>query len=409
MKTLFYRLQKFFGVDLAYVARGGFWLGVDQAAAIIISLALTVSFANLLSQQIYGTYRYILSIFGILTIFTLPNMDIAVAAAVSKKLEGSLFRALKERIRWGFVGAAASLLLSGYYFFNQDQTLGAAFLIVAAFLPFTDAFNLYGAVLKGKKLFKLKSQYSVIIRAVSALALVATLLLTSNPLLILLAFFVPYVFLRVGFFLLTIRKIPLNDSEDPRTIAYGKHLSAIQFLGALVNYLDNMLIFHYLGAAPLAVYAIAMAPITKVQQAFSVIPELAMPKFSARPLSETKAFLIKKILKALIFTAAGVGAYFLIAPPVFNLFFPKYFESVFYSQLLSLLLLALPFSLIYTMFQSQALKSHLYRYNIAIRVFQLVLVIILVPLYGIVGAIFARIIFQVFSVAVLLVLFRSAK
>ena len=94
---------------------------------------------------------------------------------------------------------------------------------------------------------------------------------------------------------------------------------------------------------------------------------------------------------------------------MFNLFFPKYFESVFYSQLLSLLLLALPFSLIYTMFQSQALKSHLYRYNIAIRVFQLVLVIILVPLYGIVGAVFARIIFQVFSVAVLLVLFRSVK
>ena len=81
-------------------------------------------------------------------------------------------------------------------------------------------------------------------------------------------------------------------------------------MGALVNYLDNMLIFHYLGAAPLAVYTIAMAPITKVQQAFSVIPELAMPKFSARPLSETKAFLIKKILKALIFTAAGVGVYF---------------------------------------------------------------------------------------------------
>ena len=149
MKTLFYRLQKFFGVDLAYVARGGFWLGVDQAAAIIISLALTVAFANLLSQQIYGTYRYILSIFGILTIFTLPNMDIAVVAAVSKKLEGSLFRALKERIRWGFVGAAASLLCRDIIFQSGSDTR-RRFLIVAAFLPFTDAFNLYGAVLKGK-------------------------------------------------------------------------------------------------------------------------------------------------------------------------------------------------------------------------------------------------------------------
>ncbi|MBI5147714.1 MAG: oligosaccharide flippase family protein [Parcubacteria group bacterium] len=406
MNVFIDKLQKFFGVDLRYIARGGFWLGLDQFFSIALSLALTVAFANLLSQELYGIYRYILSVFAILTIFTLPNMDVAAAASVAGGMEGSLTAALKTRIRWGLAGAAGALAMSGYYFFNQNSLLGFSFLIVAAFLPFNDSFGLYGALLKGRRLFKLKSQYSIVTRIVSAASLIGALFLSQNLFWILVAFFAPYVFLRLFFFWFIMKKEKPNEKTDPHLITYGKHLSVMQFLGSLVNYLDSLLVFHYLGAAPLAVYSIAMAPITKFQQTFSIIPELALPKFSAKNAEETKTHLLKKIFKTLIFVGAGVGIYILIAPTVFKLFFPKYTEAVFYSQLISLILLALPFGLIYTFFQSKAMKEKIYHYNIAIRIFQLAIVAALVPFFGIMGAIAARVFFQIFSVFILLILFR---
>lgn len=402
------RLERFLGVDLNYIFRGGFWLGLEQAVSILVGLGLSVAFANLIPAETYGVYRYILSFFAILTISTLPNMGVAVTTSVARGLEGLLGQAVKTRIRWGIIGSAAAAVIAAYYFIRGNHQLGVAFSMMVVFLPFVDPFNLYSAYLRGKKFFRVNVQYGIIVRLVSASAVITALVLTKNLYLILLSFFVPYVLLRPLLYFLTIKRHPPNDQPDPRMISYGKHLSVLQLLGVGVDYLDSLLIFHYLGAAPLAVFTIALAPINKMRQAFSVIPELALPKFSESSAQETRRRLMKKVLKAMFLVAVGTALYLVFAPTVFAFLFPKYRESVIYSQFLSLGLLTLPFGLLYTFFQSQAMKRQIYQHKIATMVIQLILTITLVATLGIAGAVVARVSFRFLAPGVLYLLYRRA-
>lgn len=408
-KNIFYKSQRFLGVDLSYVLKGGFWLGLDQAASLAVGVASAVAFANLISQETYGIYRYVLSFFSILTIATLPNMGLALTTYVAKGIEGMLKLALSTRIRWGFLGSAASAAIAVYYFIAGNPILGVSFLILAVFLPFSDSFNLYSAYLQGKKLFKIQSQYSIFIRVISAAVMIGALFLTDNLFFILFAYFAPYILLRPIIFLATLKRFPPNDRQDPEMITFGKHLSVIQLIGVAVNYLDNLLIFNFLGAAPLAIYSIALIPITKLQQVLAIVSQLALPKFSARPLSEVKTVLPGRIFKALLLAAVGILFYIFIAPPVFQLIFPQYLESVVLTRWLALILLSWPFSLIHTFLRSQALKKELYKYNLAIRAVQLVAVSALVYFFGVAGAVTARLIFELSSIVILLLLFRSVK
>ena len=101
----------------------------------------------------------------------------------------------------------------------------------------------------------------------------------------------------------------------------------------------------------------------------------------------------------------GIAFYLLVAPFVFKLVFPLYPESINYSLLLIFLMIGTPFSLIYTFFQSQAMESKIVRYNGVIRAAQLILTVSLVPFFGILGAVFARICFQLVSIIALIILF----
>ena len=61
-------LQRIARTDIRYLTKGLFWFGVQHGTSIVGALATSVVFANVLPKEIYGTYRYILSIFGILMI-----------------------------------------------------------------------------------------------------------------------------------------------------------------------------------------------------------------------------------------------------------------------------------------------------------------------------------------------------
>lgn len=406
MNALVTRLKKFFGIDFNYFLKGGIWLGLDQTVSIILGLVLSVAFANLISKETYGNYRYLMSIFGILTIFTLPSMNLAVTTSVAKGYSGSLLKILFARIRWGLIGSVASAALSVYYlFFKGDPVLGFAFIVMTAFLPVSDSLNVYVGFLRGRKLFKLQTYYSVITRVASALVLIGALFLTDNLFLILLAFFLPYIFLRLIFFWRSYKTIPAGAQGDPKVISYGKHLSGIQLVNVLVNSLDNLLIFNFLGPVSLAVYNIALLPISKIQQFFSVFTELALPKFSEAAPGSVRKNLLRKVIKMSAIVILGIILYVAAAPVVFKIVFPKYPESIGYSLWLGLGLIGLPFGFIYTFLQSQALEKKIAQYNFSIRAVQILLTLTFIPLYGIAGAVIARVSFHVISAALVTFVF----
>ncbi len=393
--------QKYTKTDNVYLAKYGSWLTIAQVISSAGAFLLALAFANLLPKETYGVYKYVLSIVSLLAIPTLVGIDTAVTQAVSRGYEGSLIKGLKTKIKWGILGGLASLSLAGYYYFNDNATLTISFLIAALFIPLMESFNLYIALLGGRKIFAKQAQYTTLIRLISVAVLITTLFLTKNIFLIILAYFLSYTFLRLIFFLITLKKFLPNKKEDPKTISYGKHLTLIEIISTIANYLDKILVFHYLGAVELAIYSFAIIPPEQIKSVLKNIKTLALPKLSQRSKKEIKAAILPKILKLALLIALTVVIYIILAPFLYGIFFPQYSQSVFYSQIFSISLIATVATLPYTALQAKTAKKQLYQFHIYAPLIQIALLVILIYFYGLLGIILARVIGRFVNLAII--------
>ncbi len=382
--------EKYTGTDMVYLFKGASWLTLGQILSSASALLVSIAFANLLPPDIYGTYKYVISIFGILAITTLQGINTAVTQAIVRGFEGDVRPGLKTRVVWGLLGTVASLITAGYYYFQANTTLALSFLIVALFVPFVDSFSIYSSVLHGKKNFKTFSIYNSISRVASAAAMILALFFTDNPLILLLIFFGANGLLNGLFLLITLAQNKLNELRDTETLKYGRHLSLVTVINFLAGQLDKILVFHYLGAVELAVYAFAVAPIDQIKGLFKNVNLLAFPKFAEADLNSRK-FLFQKMKKLALFIIAISLIYAALAPFLYKLVFPQYLGSIHYSQILALsLFAAILLEFPRNFMEAQGAKKEFYKYNIIINLFSLIALFPLIYFWGIWGAVIAR-------------------
>jgi len=172
-------------------------------------------------------------------------------------------------------------------------------------------------------------------------------------------------------------------------IPFGKHLSLMSAMGTVAGHIDKILLWHFLGAVPLAIYSFATLPITHFQKALKISETLAFPKFANQEKEIFKKTLIPKILKFSAILIIPVGLYILLAPYVYKLVFPQYLESIKYSQYYALVLLLFPKRFIGQVLTAQAKTKSIYAITTTNILVKIVLLLILLPLYGIWGAIAA--------------------
>lgn len=399
--------EKYTKTDMVYLAKGGFWLTAGQMVSSICSFLLAIAFANLLPRETYGVYKYILSIASLLAIPTLSGIDTAITQAVSRGYEGSFIKGIKTKIYWGLLGGLASLILAVYYYFNNNITLAFAFLIVGIFVPFMDSLLIYNTLLFGKKKFKISTRYNIIIQILSFAIMISVLFLTNNIFLIVFACFLSNTLFRSLFLFITIKKFKPNKKKDPKTIPYGKHLSLINVILTIADQLDKILIFHYLGAIELAIYTLAIAPPVQIRKLCKNITTLAFPKLAQHKISEIKNTLPIKIFIFFLVMIPIVIIYILIAPYLYKFIFPQYTEAIFYSQIFVLVLLLYPKGLMMTIFTTHLHKKKIYFISTIMPLIRIGLLLILLPLYGILGTILAIIGTELISLILLIFLFRK--
>jgi len=137
--------EKYTKTDMVYAAKGGFWWIFGKGGVALISIGLLSAFAYLASKETFGTYQYVLSIVGIISIFALPGMYPALIRAVAQGKEGEFGKVAKEKIKWGLLGTVGLFLISGWYFIQNNEILGISFIIAGLALPLlrtTEIFSL---------------------------------------------------------------------------------------------------------------------------------------------------------------------------------------------------------------------------------------------------------------------------
>ncbi len=398
--------QKYTETDMVYLAKGGFWLTIGQVVSTLASFLLAIAFANSLDPVTYGNYKYVLSLTGFFAIFTLHGMRTAIIQAVAKNLEGSFYEGFKTKLKFGISGSIVTIGLASYYLFKGNYTLPIPLFILAIFLPLMYASGVYESFLTGKKLFNVGTKYSIVRQIIFVGTMITTLFLTKNLVWLIAVYFVSNTFLNYFFYLFTKKKFQPNKKEDPQTLSYGKHLTLIGVIAATANHLDKILVFTIIGSAQLAIYSFAIVIPIQIRSILKNIDVLALPKLAAKPRKEIKTSLIKKTLKLFFLVGIIIAVYIMVAPYIYKIFFPQYLDSIPYSQLLIFSLIGFPTSLLITSFQAKMMKRELYLLQ-TISALRIVLLITLTHFYGIWGVGGAIVGSEIFSLALVLFLFRK--
>jgi len=379
--------EKYTKTDMVYLAHSGFWLTLGQIISNLLNLGLSIAYANLLSQQVFGTYKYILSIYGFLALLTLPGINTAITQSVSKGFEKSFTYGVKKKLKWGALGSLVSLILAGYYFIQGNLILSVSMIMTAMFFPFIDTFGIFTNFLEGKKRFKEKVIYDIIINLFSALAIILTIFFTKNIFLILVAYFASYSIGRIVFHIITIKKFKPNKNTDEQMYSFGKSLTLFQIVSNATQYIDKILLFTILGAPQVAIFTFASALPDRIKYLFRFTGTISFPKFANRPLEEARKALPKK----LVLYGAGIFItviiYILLAPFIFKYIFPQYMSAILFSQVLAFTAI---YSITYPI--SSLLMAHkkvreLFMISLSSFTLGLIFMAIFIPIYGIWGAV----------------------
>jgi len=402
-------IEKYTKTDMVYLAKGGLWLTVSKVVGIFTSLALSIAFANMLSKESYGVYKYIISFAGILSIPTLVGMNDSLSRSIAKGYEGSLWSVIKTKIRWGIIGIAGGLALAGYYFYQENYLLGLGFLVIALLSPIMDSVIMHGAYLQGKKKFKLLSILNSISQVTTVAAIIIALIFSKNVPLIILSSYGTNFTVRGLAFLYTLRRYPPNNKIDSSTIAFGKHLSVMQIFSGIVNNIDKILMWHLVGPVELAVYSFALAPVNQGKSFLRSLTTLAFPKLAQQDPKILRQTLLPKIARLCALMTIFVAAYILLAPYLYRVLFPSYMDAILYTRYYALYIFLFPLSLVGSTFVAQGQHRYLYILRTATPAVKIGLLLILLPLFGIAGAIASLLVATAFNSMLAMYLFLKPQ
>ena len=399
--------EQYTKTDMLYITKGMSWMTFGKVFGAGATFLSAVAFANLLPPETYGEYRYILTMLNFLAIPTLSGINAALTRSVVQGNDASIFKAFQTRLSFGLFGAGAGLLISAYYLYRGNESLALGMLFVSLLTPFFYSMEVYVAFLKGKRLFKTLTTYTTTAMLISTATLVVALFLTESVPLLVASYFGPYLIVRTIFYRKTL-KLVKNQKKDEEMVRYGKHLSLMGVLNSVATNLDQFLLWHMLGAAPVAIYTLALAPVKQLTNVLSSFQNLVFPKLAESSIPHIKSVVLGKMVRTLIPLVFLIGLYILLAPYLFALLFPQYTESILFSQVMALALLFFPISTFLSeTFTAHAKVREKYYLSLITSVGKIILLIVLVPMFGIWGAIWSELIMRVVESLATVLFFRK--
>lgn len=401
--------ERYTRTDMTYVAHGGSWMLLGKAAGILAGLALSVAFANLLEPEKYGNYRYVIALTSLASVLSLSGIVTAVGRAAARGAEGSL----RYGARLAFIssiGTATALFLgAGYYYTHENLTLAIGLLVAGACSPIIASVSLYENYLVGTRRFGAKTLYGIARNLAPTIILVPALFVTDNPAILTAIYFFVTTTACVIAYKDSIRRYPPNTIIDKRLFEQSAHFSTMNALSTVATHLDKVLVFSQLGGAQLAIYSFAQLAPQQLRDMGGMIANLAFPKITQRPFAELKKTLPYHAWLLFVLGCLLAAMYALIAPFLFSIFFPAYMESVLFSQVLALSIVAVFPGILY----SQALIGHmkkkeLYILSIAPAIVRICVMASLISFMGIWAVIVGMIGYYAVGTVLLLYLFARA-
>lgn len=403
-------LEKYTRTDMLYLAKGGFWVTLSQIILSVATLLLTIAFAHYLSKETYGQYKYIISVGSILKVFILSGIGVATLQSITKGYEGTLVYAFWQNIKWSFLFFIAAGIGSIYYFVNDNSVLGISLLIIGCFSPIWTSTNLYSSFLIAKKDFKRNAYYFDILGNIFPyLCLFLTITLTDNVIWLIFVYFASNTLIGVILFLRILKIYKPNNEVDPNMLNYSKHLSGLGVIGVLSENIDQILVFHFIGPAQLAIYNFAVAIPNQIKGPLQNLGNLMFPKFAERENKDIRSGMRNKIILLLISSIVIIITYWFTSPYLYKWFFPNYLNSVPYSKIYILSLLWIISVPANTYLSAKKKVKEQYISIILGFVAQITCMLIGIIYWGLLGLIISRVVIRLIITLIAIILFNTSS
>jgi O-antigen/teichoic acid export membrane protein len=406
MNGLIDRLGVKLKIDTQYVFNGGGWLMLGYIATFVTVLATSYVFANFIDPDVYGQYKYLLSVGVMISAFSLTGIGTAVVQAAAKDVQGFYRFALVKSFQYGLITTVIALTGSAYYFFAGNNLLAIGLFIIALLQLLMNSLNLVFSYLNGAQKFRETTKMHTFKTVIVGITLIASAIYTEDVLIILSSYFASHIV--CNFIINYFAKIDLNKTEDSvetkKLFGYAKHTSLQNIISGISGQLDKIIVFQNMGAVELATYTFAIALPDQYKSITKSVESLLLPRFSQQSQKTVKQSILRKSIIYFLFLVACATLYTLIAPYIFAVLFPLYEESVFLSQIYVWGIIfgvgGIPLSAL----KSSMNNKSLYWFNLSTSIFQILSVVILFILLGLLGVILARILYRAFYCAMAYIL-----
>lgn len=387
-------ISKKFRIDGHYFIHGGFWLSTTQVVTVLAGLGTTSLFAHYLSENDYGTYRYLIGLAVILSTLSLSGIGQSIIQATSQKHFAFYREILKLNFFYSIPSFFISLCGALYYFYKDNHLLAMSCVAIALLQPLISIFQYTPHFLQGARRFKESATLSSISTIFSAIISILILFITQSIFTLFVTYLATSAITSIVSFLYY--RPTIYHSTPPkvlqRYVSYAKHTSVRNIIANIAQRADSIVVFTQLGAAELAIYSIASVIPEQIKGSFKNLAALLLPKYASHEnISALKQSIPKRSMQLLTIILLITIAYIIVVPYLFQLIFPKYVHAVIYTQIAALAFPTFVLFIPQSILQSRAAEAELYKTTLYGSLFQIIFLLFFVWQFGLLGAIVARV------------------
>lgn len=393
---LFSRLSGRLQLDVGYFLRGGLWLSLPLIGSYILGLVRTVVFARLLAQSVYGQFTFVIALSGAIAIFSLPGLMVALVETAARGNDGATLDASVARWYWGFLSTLALAGWALFYLWQGQAELALAMMAAGLLLPFVASLQMVQAYYNGRKQFARISLSNLLVELLSTVLIFGVIGWGGGLVWLVIANSLGQLIIYAGYYL-TILPGVRHAPRDPQMVAYGKALTWAQSITLVGSYLDGIVLGVVASFADVAIYNIAAILPNNLQSSLKLITTLVMPKIAEQPdkkiyTARTRAHLLKLVALNLAFVLLMIGVIAILLPLLYG---AQYARSVQYAQLLMIgYVWSLPGYFFLAALQARKQTAAIRNYNLLYALVQIGSLILLTPLWGVLGVVLSRLLTQ---------------
>lgn len=387
-----------YGIDAQYFVKNGVIVTLGHSISIMRGIVTGYLVTRWMPTTMYGEYQFAMSLIGTLSVLTLTGLPTSIARSIARQEDIPL----KFTIGWyAIICSIGALALFGMIFllpyWGRDNLWPLLLIAALLYVPSTLGANIFGGIVIGSAKFA----YSLKTSLISGFLLIVTVLtmLILKPSSILLLTFmlgIPAI-VYLSALKKIVKRFPSKE-KSWKLLTYGFQLSIVSVPVALSWYLDKLLISALFGLNQLAVFSVALL-IPEQLKVWS--KELFPISFSKQAHGEDSIARRRKISIAVgigtIIVGIGILMYMLITPHIIPLLFPLYpaEQVILLTNIAALTLITIPSTLFPQYLEARGMIRELTWANWTAAAGFTISLLLLVPTYGLLGAVLSRGIFRV--------------